>query len=367
MEVLDVLRSLIYSVAYLIVVSIFFVDNKKRKSILYLLVIFTIVTVAVIISGFEVYINYLVIAATTITIGKNYGYLKGFSHTLTIFAVFQWGTALVGSLIFIFVGQPGTGVWLPFVFLFYCMISAYLLRRFSQYTFREELSRVLLIINVCAKIFFILFFNVLFPRFFGYLGAEPYSVLAIILLFGFAFFAVYQEYSLRLEKQIALQNHNLQQITLWAAQTIAKYEGVRLENAEKIGAINNPIVQALLYDFTATTEKLGIEVNITVSGSFEERINLNNFDLFQILADFLDNALLEVKKQTDTTIYVGVDGKQDCFRFTVKTSALDAEEHYTFSDFKLAKDNIVSQIKKNRNISISYSKVGAFVQALEIH
>lgn len=149
--------------------------NKKRKSVVYLLTIFTTVTISVMISGFEVYINYLVITITTITIGMNYGYLKGFSHALTIFAIFQWGTALIGSLIFITLGPQGTGAWLPFVFLFYCVISAYLLRRFSQYTFRDDLSRVLLIINVCAKIFFIIFFNVLFPRFFSYLGAEPYS------------------------------------------------------------------------------------------------------------------------------------------------------------------------------------------------
>ena len=88
---------------------------------------------------------------------------------------------------------------------------------------------------------------------------------------------MYQENSLRLEKQIALQNHNLQQITLWAAQTVAKYEGMQFVNYEKINAINNPIVQALLYDFTTTTEKLGIQVDIALGGNFEERINLNNF------------------------------------------------------------------------------------------
>ena len=387
MELIDFFRGLMFSVAYLIVVSGFFVEKRKIKSIVYFVVIFAIVTITAYISGFEVYINYLVIAATTIIIGRNCGhlaghehihghltktdpwqaYLTGFNHTLTIFAVFQWGAALIGSLVFIILGQSGLGEGLPFVLLLYCMISAYLLQRFGKYTFRDDLSRVLLVINIGAKILFILFFNVIFPRFFVFLGAEPYSILAIILLMVFAFYVVYQEYSLRLEKRIALQNHSLEQITLWAAQTISKYEGVEIKNSEKITMIHNPVVQALLYDFTATTERLGIEVNIILRGSFEEQINLNNFDLFHILHDFLDNALLEVKKQVEEPIFVEVEGGINHFAFTIKTTTSLSEEHYSFPNFKQIKNNIVEQIRKNNNISISYSKAGRFVQALEIN
>ena len=375
MAIVDFLRGLIYSIAYLIVVSGFFIEKKKTKSLAYFAVVFAIVTKAAYVSGFEVYINYLAIAATTIAIGHEnltgskywLSYLTGFSHALTIFATFQWGAALIGSIVFITLGQSGLGEVLPFALLFYCLISAYLLRRFSKYTFRDDLSKALLVIGIGARILFILFFNVIFPRFFTYLGAEPYSILAIILLLVFAFYVVYQEYSVRLEKQIALQNYSLEQITLWAAQTISKYEDIALRNSEKIILIHNPIIQALLYDFTATSVRLGIEVEINLSGTFDEQINLNNFDLFNILNDFLDNALHEVKRQTNEPIYVEVEGGSKYFRFTVKTAVSQSEEYYGYPDFKKTKDNIIAQVTKNRNIAISYSKAGRFVQALEIN
>ena len=367
MEILDFFRGFIFSVACSIVVSGFFVKSKKVKSLAYFAVIFAIVTIAAYISGFEVYINYLFIAVTTIAIGRNYGYITGFSHTLTIFAVFQWGAALFGSLVFIIIGHSGLGEGLPFALLFYCLVSAYLLRRFSKYTFRCDLSKALLIINIGAKILFILFFNVIFPRFFVFLGAEPYSILAIILLLVFAFYFVYQEYSIQLEKRIALQNQSLGLITLWAAQTISKYDGIEIRNSEKIAEIHNPILQALLYDFTATSESMGIEVNLLLSGSFEQQINLNNFDLFRILNDFLNNALLEVKKQTNEPIYVEVKGGARYFRFTVTTTVSKLEEYYGYPDFKQIKDYIIAQVKKNNNITISYSKADRFTQALEIN
>ena len=99
LEILDFLRGLMFSAACSIVASGFFVENKKNKSLAYFAVTFAIVITTAYISGFEVYINYIVIAATTIAIGRNYGYLTGFSHTLTIFAVFQWGAALIGNMV----------------------------------------------------------------------------------------------------------------------------------------------------------------------------------------------------------------------------------------------------------------------------
>ena len=366
LEALDILKSLVLSLSYLTVISRFFAVNKKYNCVLYFGAIFA-VNVIFTIYGWEVYANYIYLAVTSLFISTIHGYMKGFSFALTIFAAFQWIVAFGGSIAFILFPHERVVDSAAFVAALSCALlgAAWLLRIYSRVIFRLDTSNKLLLIEICSKLFFVGFFNLFFPRYFEILGGRHYSVLALVLLITTVIFAVYREYSVTLEKQLAIHNRDALAVTLWAEQIISKYEEIKHSDhiSGHIGAIDNHIVQALLYELIHTSDRLGISVDLSINPT--SRINLNNYDLFSIINDFIENSLLEAKAQTDKSIRIVVDSKADSFRFMIQTKT-EALRVGTSADFKVKKDNIVGHIKKNANISISYSKSDSFIQILEV-
>ena len=236
---------------------------------------------------------------------------------------------------------------------------------------------------------------------------EYYSVLALVLLITAVIFAAYREYSVSLEKQIAVYNSNLLTITQWAQSTIEKYEcfiesgsnepknsalykGFHKE-IKTIQPIKNPVLQALLYELVFTGERLGISIDISVTPANSDHessrdINLNNYDLYSIINDFVVSAVLEANSQPKKLIRVDIvhhitqnsdnDIKGD-FSFYIQTHIGQApvEASYGETDlgfdltspgFKIKKDAIIQQMRKNRNITISLTKTDRFVQALTV-
>ena len=364
----------------------------------------------------EVQANYIFLAVTTVIIGRSmfvgsftgavkdkaYGYLQGFGYALTILVAFQWVIAFTGGITFVLRPYESIGDSIGFVAALSLVhiAAALMIRRYGHVVFRQDMSKQLLLIDISAKLFFIAFFNLFFPKFFEVLGMENYSILALVLLTTAVIFAVYREYSVSLEKQIAVHNSNLLTVTQWALGTIEKYEHFIgygdedsagfLKAINSIQPIKNPILKALLYELVFLGERLGISVDISISptsSGYEssEDINLNNYDLYVIINDFVGNAITEAKSQTQKSICVeivhhDIHSDKDTMRgfsFNIQTylgqahvqdsdNAANSSFVMTSSDFKVKKDAIISQMRKNRNITISLTKTDRFEQVLSV-
>ncbi|MCL2400779.1 MAG: hypothetical protein FWC91_13665 [Defluviitaleaceae bacterium] len=417
MEILDLIKSVASSLSYLIIASGFFTDyfhlssstarvgrikRKRRTCLTYFTLIFTIDVVFTIFEQ-EVHANYMFLAITTVFIGMNmycgnisgaikskvYDYVKGFSFALTILVAFQWIIAFTGSIIFILFPIEWIGNFSGFVIILSLahLAVALFIRRFGHIVFRRDMSKKLLFIDIGAKIFFIAFFNLFFPMFFETLGMVNYSVLALALLTTAVIFAIYREYSVSLEKQIAIQASNLLTVAQWAQQTIAKYEYF-LGHDDKttnlafydmvrvIQSIENPILQAMLYELAYTGEKLGITIDVSViptdsNGRNTSGINLNNYDLYIIINEFVENAINEAKSQINKSIRVVVEHQQtlaiNSFSFNIQTDISTNEGTNIVSpDFVVKKDMLVGIMERNANISISLIKTDNLIQTLKV-
>lgn len=477
----ELLISTVSSLSYLIAISRFLFDThevknnvsltilsklaevktKQLRCLAYFLVIFAI-DVIFTVHGWEIYANYIFLAVTSVILGKvmignrlgsggikelRY-YLFGFSFALTIFVSFQWIVALVGSIAFIMfpyshlVDNPAFVITL----LAAHIGVAGLLRKYSYLVFRPDASIKLILIDIGAKVFFIAFFNIIFPRYFGLLGMENYSVLSIVLLATFLMFAVYREYSISLEKQIAVYNNNQLAIMQWAARTIAKHEGLRLKELKRLGkskklkimdapdetkglnmvkgfekfleaihSVENPIMQALLYEFAFTAEKFGICIEISIKSANDKRgvndvtndvdaangteatkdmnlsnnrissINLNNYDLYGIVNSLMENALHIAKSQINKSICISIDGS-DGFKLAIQTKTgtelskvqnCESPEcpclgvHVKLPkkflmNFGTEKDTAIKWMEKRSNVTIDISREGGFTQTVWI-
>jgi len=396
------LKSIVSALSYLIIISKLIVDadggewyldeylseygvkRKHLKCLAYFISVFTI-NILFVIGGREVFANYIILALSTIFIldfgayniadNKTNGYITGFSFALTILVAFQWAIAFVGSIGFIMFPHDGITDMPVFIAVLSTAYlgSALLLRRYCPLIFRFDMSRKLLIIDIGAKLFFIAFFNLFFPMYFDVLGMESYSVLDLVLLTIAVIFAIYREYSVSLEKQLAVHNRDQLAIAQWAQQTITKFERSsekRLRYYGCIDRIENPTLQALLYDLIYTSEELGIYLDVSVSpsslpGYSGNHINLDNYDLYSIIVAFIDNALSEAKTQDEKSIHVKIEGNKG-FRFMLKTNIGQAHSEIVSPEFRLNKDAIVKEMRKNPNITISFSKTDSFIQVLEI-
>ena len=241
MDILDFMKSIASSLSYVLVVSGFVVGmgasgggggddggnvwsvRAKRqrwgKFLIYFAVILAIDIIFTIFE-WEVYANYIFLAIISVFIGRNktYGYLKGFNFALTIFVAFMWAIVFVGSIAFLLLPQEAfidSFVLIGILSLTH-LATAALLRLLRNHIFRMDMSNKLLIIDAGAKIFFVVFFNLFLPRYFGMLGMEHYATLTLVLLTIAIIFAVYRQYSISLEKKIAVHNSNLLAVMQWA-------------------------------------------------------------------------------------------------------------------------------------------------------
>jgi len=228
--------------------------------------------------------------------------------------------------------------------------TSVLLIKYQHSLFKVDVGNKLLLIDGGAKLFFILFFNLFFPRYFEILGMEHYAVVSLVLLSMTVIFIVYRGYSISLERQNTVNNHKIQIVIRWAEHINALHKD--FANSDQIKAIENPVVQALLHELTNTSEKLGIKLNMSVD--FVQNINLNNYDLFNILGEFIESALHEVKSQIEKTIYVEVGSNAGCFRFMIQTNTHSKPEI------------VINQLKHNSNVTVSSYKSDSFVQILEV-
>ena len=414
--------SVVSSLSYLLIVSVF-IDNcywgakkeehkakSKHKSrltgcIAYLAIIFT-VDVIFTVQGWEVYANYIFLVITAVVIsrspliraakGKYGNCIAGLSFALTILVAFQWIVAFVGSLAFLLLPHDGLVDNPLFVSALLCahIGVAALLRKYRSLVFRVDTSNKLLIIDIGAKAFFIVFFNLIFPNYFVLLGMFHYSVLTLVLLTTALIFALYREYSISLEKQIAVYNNNQAAIMKQAIQAIAKYED--MAKAELVQKIGNPIVQALLYEVVHAGERHGIDVEISVdsprsssevkslnaTGSRSSSmttedappfdkigyINLNNYDLHGIINSFIESAVIVAKSQNTKTIFVDIEDDNNEFVFKVMVEAQPSTSRKSnfMADCRAEKDYVMSLMREKSNVSINISRKNGFTQVLRI-
>ena len=414
--------SVVSSLSYLLIVS-GFIDNYyngaiekehktrgKQKSrlmgcVTYLVIIFT-VDVIFTMQGWEVYANYIFLVITGAVIsrsvlikaakGKYGSYIAGLSFALTILVAFQWIVAFVGSLAFLLLPHDSLvdNPLFVSVLLGAHIGVAVLLRKYRSLAFRVDTSNKLLIIDIGAKAFFIVFFNLIFPNYFVILGMVHYSVLTLVLLTTALIFALYREYSISLEKQIAVYNNNQTAIMRQAVQTIARYENIA--KAELVQRIGNPVVQASLYELVHAGGRHGINVEISVNspkplneakfpdttiskGSSKATegappfdkigyINLNNYDLHGIINSFIESAVVVAKSQGTKTIFVDIKDDNNEFEFRVVVEAEFPFSHRSnfTADCKAEKDYVMGLMREKSNVSINISRKNGFTQILRI-
>jgi len=329
----------------------------------YLAIILTI-DIAFTILSWEVYANYIYLAITGLFLGryKAVGYLKGFSIALTILTCFQWIVVFTGSLAFLALPHD----WLVNNALYLMMLYsthlavAFLLFKFRHVVFKLDAGRELLFIDIGAKMFFIAFFNLIFPNYFETLGMVNYATLALVLLLTALIFTIYREYSVSLEKKLAVYNSNQLIVLQQAMQTVAKHERSSLHEAN---TIESPVVQALLYELVATGDRFGISIEISIDGNIEN-INLSHHELHTILSGFIGNALDEVQKHNGEAIFITICCTEGIFKFAIHVMT-DHENNHE-ANYRLEKDTAINRMEQNGNITISISRATGFTQVLRV-
>lgn len=384
MEALDLVKSIVSSLSYLIAASSFFGDTKKIRCIAYFLLIHS-VDVYFTLNGWEVYANYVYLVITTLFISREYSYLKSFSFAITIFAAFQWTIAFVGSIGFLILPfvHNGSSFDLPFVLYLSIahMVVALSLNTFYHFVFKDDIGKNLLFIDIGAKSSFIIFFNLFLPGYFEILGMRDYAIMSLVLLVIALIFVLYRKYSIALEKQVA----NLTMVNQWAEQInainkVSKLPGNSDANENfneginrSIDGIKNPVVQALLHELANASEKFGVFLNIYTN--LEQDINLNNYDLFNIISNFIVRALNETKFAIKKSICVEIDNKSGVFRFMIQTSTAAKQlnndlpfdyNSLTDLEFEVSEVTISDSSNTRYNIITSFFEDDRFVQILEI-
>ena len=77
----DLLKTTVFSLSYLGVVSSFFTDMKIRRSLSFFIIMFTMDALFTY-YGWEVYANYIYLAVATAFIGGEYSFLKSLNFTM---------------------------------------------------------------------------------------------------------------------------------------------------------------------------------------------------------------------------------------------------------------------------------------------
>ena len=307
-----------------------------------------------IITGLRLTANAVIVIACCVLMVKDNGYLKGFNYGVTIFALFQWVTALFGSVAFLLMYYVGVSINLQWALSVLLVVTAVALKFGLPYLFKNTSNKILRI-DVTAKLFFVCFFNAFLPRFFHVLSMHLYSLLALALLVAAVMIAVGIEYIVTLERVRAVEHGQLRQILAWADRTISKYRGIEFPQFTQLEQIENPVVKALLYDFIDTAEKKGLSVKVAVKHSVRG-VKLDIYDLFTVISAFLAETLTDANGYTDKGIEVHISGGKGFF-FLINTGAEELAN--TQNDDRLRDGMLVELLQKNRNcnITLNISKV----------
>lgn len=423
METLDLVKSIVTTTSYLIVISVFVVEKstvvrkyKIFRLMGYFLILLT-VHITLTLTDFEIYINYVFLVITCLFIyqlvsdrkGANsirnrydlrsYFYTKGSSFikclniALTIVVAFGWVIIFTGSLAFALFsgGIPHDSLTNQVIYVIALSIAhigmAFALRKYSHKIFRLGISNKLALIDIGAKAFFIAFFNLFFPRYFEVLGMANYAALSLVLLIIVAIFVAYREYSISLENQLVVSKNNVMATLKWAKQMNHRYRellvggGYGNSNSNDEGCnnkqhkmetsiqnINNSVIQALMSELVMISNQLGIEIDIKVENPISNDLSLDAYSLFAIVNGFIDNAISETEEQAEKFIEVTIDtgtngvSNKSGLWLMIKTH-INAE---TLSKVKIDKDAIINRIKGNPNVLISVVLQDDFVQVLDV-
>lgn len=397
LETLDLIKSIASTLSYLIVVSVFVVgtEDKGAKNKVYWLggyfIAMLVADVTFTALSLEVYANYVFLAATAIYIytaqKRSVSLLKCLSHALTIFVAFNWIIIFAGSIAFLLFSQGVQHDSLSTAIAYVVVLSlahiavACLLRKFSKWVFKNETSDRLASIDIGAKLFFVGFFNLLFPMYFEALGMKNYATLSLVLLIIVAIFTAYREYSTTLESKLAVSRNNLLATLQWAKLINERYKNLiptsnpdtNIEATTKaIESIDNIVVQALMRELAIVSNQLEIELDIDVEGTISNNINLDTYDLFTIVNGFIENAIHEAEAQTTKSIKVKIDNgttnantdASNGLWLMIQTQVKN--NIHASTNVVPSKNDILAYIKKNSNIFISVTLQDSFVQVLDI-
>jgi len=364
LTVADMIRAFGVSFGYLIATAGFFSIRTKFSCITYWMFIFAI-NIIYLLSSSVTLINLVAVLITGIYISWNHGVFKGFGFAITIFAAFQWTIAFVGSGTFLifYYSQILDGVNFTILFTVAIVATSLLLRKYRHFVFQDT-SRKLLLIDTLAKLFFIVFFNTFLPRFFPILGVVSYSTLTLVLLIVAVIFVAYKEYSVSLESLLAKEHSKLQAVLAWADRTLTKYMSMEFPQFKHLNQIENSVVKALLYEFIDTAHRQGITVDVSIETTIG-KVNLDSYDLFNTISDFMKYAMERTVTHEDKKIYVVINGKSG-FHFLVKTN-LAPSENGIKSSIETRKKEIMALVMKNTNSNVTInSHDGKFIQLLSV-
>ena len=265
MEVLTVStlgQGVVISFAYALAALRFLRGRSKYAWVQHWLLVLLIYAMGLVF-GTQVVANVAIIVVTALFIGFSQGVLKGFNYAITIFAVFQWTIAFLGSVAFLITHHGDLQIDFRWAFSFALVGVAALLKVYSPYFFKDTRKKILLL-DVSAKMFFIGFLNAFLPRFFPALGMYLYSVLALSLLLVSIMVVVCIEYVVSLERSMATERSQLNHIIAWADRTVSKYMALEFPEFNQLQRIENPVIKALMYEFIDTVGKKGYTVKVEV-------------------------------------------------------------------------------------------------------
>ena len=292
--------------------------------------------------------NIAIVSVTALFIGFNHGVLKGLNYAITIFALFQWGIAFLGSLAFLITYHGDLQMDFRWAFSFALVGMAALLKVHAQYFFKNT-GRKILLLDVFAKMFFVGFLNAFLPRFFPALGMYLYSVLALSLLVVSIMVVACIQYVVLLERRMAAERSQLNHIIAWANRTVSKYMALEFPEFVQLQQIEAPVIKALMYEFIDTVGKKGYTVKVDVKDC-TGHIGLDDSDLFHVINELMTQTIDEATLQKDNTIHVHMDGHKGFF-FQIKHG--DDTSQGDFSRFSASKDALVALLRKNRHCDIT--------------
>ena len=353
MEILTlahIAQAVLIATAYTFAVSCL-VKSKSYSGLHWMLVV--LIYMLGIITSAQLISNIVIVFACCILIAKTHGFLKGINYAVTIFAVFQWIMALLGSVAFLLMYYGG--FYIPFVWVLsgLLVIVTLMLKLGKQYLFKDTSNKVLLI-DITAKVFFVGFFNAFLPRFFPALGVHLYSILALVLLVAAVMIAVCIEYIVKLERIRGVEHGQLRHILVWADSTITKYMGVEMPQFSHLTQIQNPVVKALLYEFIDMADKKGLTVQIFIEHCVAD-VKLDIYDLFTVVSAFLADTLAEAVPCAGNVIKIHVNGRGGFF-FSIKTGAGESD----IQGDKLADETMLKTLLQNNRkckITMNISKI----------
>lgn len=418
MDKINILDSLIVSLAFLVLTLKFYKITNKVKFILYFI---SLLIVNILFCLFfspnneknSFICQYLMALITFVYVyNKNY---KLYSIYTTIKVLFYFYIIIMffGSILFLLFMNINIKLNVTYnIFMsFLIMLSCYIIKKFN---FKAEISysNKILLTEIAFNILVIIFISIIMPYLPIFKDIYSYNIITLFssLVFIFTYFVfnyLYKlhienvrnnlnaEYLIKKEEYIKEQQEKYIVYRHFIKQLISSIL-IYIENKDIAGLtgfyekylypINKDIVQSenskkllamvkheLLHNFLfSTINQISILNDIKLSVNIDSiinSINLDNISLLKICSIYVQNAIEEVQNQKDGFIIINIkiDIKTNTFIFIVENSIIDGQSVDKPNNFHKGFEIIKEIAAKNPNINIhTYKKINEYIQMLEV-